>query len=275
MNIVYLCYGQIEVCEQALFSVISLLSKSKSNSFSKVLIYTDHPAVFENYFSESDKVKIINHSKEEFLKWRGEINFSLRVKLEILIDAFEKYSGSIVFVDADTHYLSDPAPLWSFIDENNSLMHLRENMLSEGKDPLTKKICKFAQKNKFEISGVMIPLSESTIMWNSGVIGVSASNKNLFLDALKLTDKMYKIYPKHIMEQLALSILLTWKTKVHASDHVIYHYWNQKPEYQTAIQNFLNKNSNLQSALDCYDNFTFPNPPLAPRKSFLRRLFAF
>lgn len=273
MTFVYQAYGAVEILEQTLFSIISLLKKLPASSHAKAMVYTDQPIYFEKFLQAHPQVEIVSIPYNQFVKWRGAIDFVHRVKLEVLRNAGQRFDGNLIYLDGDTYFTADPSSLGTQIDDNNSLMHIAESRLGDGRDPLTKKICKFAKKNQFEVGGTRVPLSESTVMWNAGVIGVSQKNKSLFNEMIELTDKMFVVYPKHVIEQLAVSIMLCWKTKVHACDNVIYHYWNQKPEYQLEIQKFLTANPNLQTALECYENFTFPEPPRAANKSWLSRLF--
>ena len=115
-------------------------------------------------------------------------------------------------------------------------------------------------------------MGQETEMWNAGVIGLSQSNKAFFDDILDLTDQMYVKYSKHVMEQLAVSYVLQTRSQLISAEKTIYHYWNQKPEYQLEIQKFFGDYTNIDTALTAYSMFNFPKPP-SPKVSVLQQVF--
>ncbi len=273
MTFVYQAYGLKEILEQTLFSVVSLFKILPQDSPHKAMIYTDQPDYFKSFCkSFESRIEIVHQPMEQFQRWRGAIDFVHRVKLEVLRDAGKRFNGPLIYLDGDTYFLKDPSCFDQKINDENSLMHIAEAQLNEGRDPLTKKICKFAKKNQFELNGKLVPLRPQSTMWNAGVIGISHDNKKLLDDMIELTDKMFVVYPKHVIEQLAVSVILDWKTKLHATDDFIYHYWNQKPEYQEAIQSFFADNTNMQSAISNYDSFNKPAEKPTAKKSFFSQI---
>lgn len=267
MFVVYQAYGIQDVLEQTLFSVLSLLHVSPAESDLRAMVYTDRPDYFSTFFNGHPRVEIVAVPMEQFKAWRGTIDFVHRVKLEVLRSAGQRFSGSLLYCDGDTYFLKSPKPLFEKIDDQQSIMHIAEAELGQGKDPLTKKICKFAKNSQFQLDGEVVPLSPATVMWNAGVIGISENNKRLLEEMLTLTDAMFVVYPKHVIEQLAVSIVLQWRTKIEASDHAVYHYWNQKPEYQTQIQKFFASFPEVKSALENYSRFQFPAKPQPKTRS--------
>lgn len=275
MKIVYQAYGIKEICEQTLFSSVSLLRYLPDNN-TEIVVYTDQPEWFNAFYENHPSVHIVTITNEQIKKWRGEIDFVHRVKIEVLKDAASRFQDTIVYLDGDTYFKENPSKLFSQITDNVSLMHVRESSLANPQDLLTKKIGKFIKKNDFFLSDKSKKLELDTYMWNAGVIGVSHKNTQFFDEIISLTDQMYSQYQKHVMEQLAVSFVLQAHTDVLPSDHVIYHYWNEKPQYQQEIQNFFSKNTKLSSALDNYDQFEFPvyveTPKVSGFKKFKQKL---
>jgi hypothetical protein len=278
MVLVYQAYGRQDVIEQTQFSVVSLLSVLGLSSPVKIRIYTDHPTLFENYFAEHirlQKVYVVHIQPEQFKAWRGKIDFVHRVKVEVLIHAAKQFNGPLFYVDGDTFFREDPTSLFSKVNDKTSMMHVSETQLNLGSDPLSKKICKFVRKNEFHLSHQVIKMSPQTVMWNAGALGISEKNKELLPLILELTDRMYEIYPKHVMEQLAFSYYLQAGTRLLSGEKEIGHYWNQKDDYQAAIQTFLRVHSNSISALKNLTTFQYPQIPQLGRQSsstFFNRL---
>ena len=270
MNLVYQAYGIEDILEQTLFSIVSLMFHTKPESSLQAIIYTDQPEWFQKFFNDSSFVKIIAIDQAQIQKWRGEIDFVHRVKIEVLKDAGQKFEGPIFYCDGDTYFHKDPTPLFEKVDDQTSLMHIKEAELGTQKNPLTKKVYKFVKNNTFTVSGTTVEMNHQTEMWNAGVIGVSKKNKKFFKDILELTDQMHAKYPKHVMEQLAVSYVLQKQTRLLSAEKEIYHYWDQKPEYQLKIQRFFGDYTNINTALKAYSQFEFP-VPLQPKVSVLKQ----
>lgn len=268
MILCYQAYGRLDVVHQTLFSIVSLLRFLPQESPLKIVVYTDMREKLEAFFSGESRVTLIEVTDADLKRWRGAIGFVHRVKLEVLRDCATRFSGPLFYADGDTYFLESPVALFQQVNDQTSLMHLAENVIEQGRDPLSKKIAKFLRKNIFQISSGKVQVPPSTVMWNAGVIGVSENNRKLFASMIELTDAMYSLYKKHVMEQLAVSYFLQRKTKVLASDQVIYHYWDQKPEYQKAIDDFLAAYPTAIAGVQNVSNFQAPakSAPLPKKK---------
>lgn len=279
MILIYQAYGREDVLRQTLFSITSLFSVLDQKSPLHVWVYTDNTKLYAEYFGDlvngdSARIKLIEVTAQQIQKWRGTINFVHRVKIEVLMDAAPRFLGPIFYVDGDTYFRADPTALFSQVNDEYSLMHIAENSLGAGRDPLSKKIAKFVKKNLFVLDGSKlgdgkndgqhpsehVQMTSETVMWNAGALGVSQKNKSLLPRILALTDKMHSLYPKHVMEQLAFSHYLQTFTKVFSGDSVIGHYWDQKVLYQEAIDDFLIQNKNWRLAKTAYAHFVWPPP---------------
>lgn len=260
MNLIYQAYGRADIIRQSLFSVISLLHVTATTSPLNIWIYTDQVDELNSFFKDSaqaqKRVRIINLSPQQLKEFRGAIDFVHRVKIEVLIDAGKKCAGALFYVDGDTIFLKDVTSLFSQVTDEVSLMHIAECELVAGKDPLSKKLVKFVKKHKFVIDGEAVQLDPTTVMWNAGAIGISEKNKNLLPLILNLTDKMHSEYPKHVMEQLAVSYYLQTRTHILPADKEIFHYWNQKDEYQKLIDDYFLKYKSCAEALEHFAEVT-------------------
>jgi hypothetical protein len=277
MNLIYQAYGRMDVIAQTQFSLVSLFSKINPNEKLNVVIYTDKVTDWEKFLASDKRVQLVEIDAQRIQKMRGAINFVHRVKVEVLLDAKDKFGGTILYLDGDTYFHSDPIPAFSFVSDQTSILHVAENELNKGKDPLSKKLAKFAKKNKFQILNpdgkkVDCGLSPSSVMYNAGAIGMSEKNSKWLPAILDLTDQMHTVYPKHTMEQLAFSVVLASQTEIKTIDKWVGHYWNQKDDFQKSIDQFLNQYPTLQQGIGHYDKFQWPGPPQVKiKKSILKR----
>jgi hypothetical protein len=274
MTLVYQAYGVTDVMRQTTFSIVTLLGQLKESKALRVVVYTDKPEFFYDFFKGESRIHFEVVSLEQIKKWRGAIDFVHRVKIEILKDASNKFSGPLFYADGDTYFLESPRALFMQVSDQISLMHIPESALDKGKDPISKKMNRFVKKNVFKVDSKDVKIESSTVMWNAGVIGVSESNKKFFDQIVQLTDEMHSRYPKHVNEQLAVSFVLQKNTRVLAANEVIYHYWNQKDEYQRAIDVFLAKNNTLAAAIGSLKLFQYPAPPKRKARG-IEKIFGF
>lgn len=272
IKVVYQAYGRKDIVQQVFFSIASLRAQlSPGQAPLLIHIFTDNKASILEFIGEEKNILVTEFSQVQLQTWRGDIQFVHRVKLEILKQAFVDWDGALVYLDGDTVFLGDPLPLFGKINAKTSLMHIYESSLGKPLDPLTKKVAKFVKGKSFKVSGQLTSVGPDTEMWNAGVIGVDYSNKDLFSSMLELTDQLYAAYPKHVMEQLAVSWALKNNTSLLPSDDLILHYWNQKPEYDQAISAFLLQNPSLRSAIKNYHQFVRP-PLKGPKLPAHRRI---
>ncbi|MFN7904999.1 MAG: hypothetical protein ACK5P5_07420 [Pseudobdellovibrionaceae bacterium] len=268
---VYQAYGKAEILQQTLLSIISLLAQTSKVSTFRVLVYTDQIQFFRNVLGTNSCVDYELLTPEKILNWKGQIQFVHRLKIEMLLDVLSGYKGKFIYLDGDTYFLSNPMELFLRINDSDTLMHLPEGQIDVMKDPLSQKLKKFLRREQFQIAGQKRSISTSTIMWNAGVIGFSSVHVDLFQEILNLTDQTYGRYQKHVMEQLSVSVVLQLKTRVHRTDDLIFHYWNQKDDYQNLILQFLSGGEKADQLIEKYGQIIFPPPP-KPKLSFLEKI---
>lgn len=275
MTLIYQAYGQQKIIHQSLFSVCSLFHAWPDFS-GTVLLYTDQGASLREFFQGEPRVRVVDVTMDQIREWGGPAAFVHRVKLEILLDACRLSSERRIYLDGDTFFTQKPEALFDLISEEQSIMHIKEYELRSPLGPLPKKIARFVRGKEFQINPAKkVSIPNSTAMWNAGVIGYHKKNEGFLREALQLTDVLYGAYPKHVMEQLAVSFCLSSVSMVHSADETIKHYWQQKDFYQTYIDQFLVKHRNIDQCLKGFPDMNLVTPPpLAQKKSFrwLRRL---
>lgn len=270
--VIYQAYGPRTILEQNLFSVVSLLKHHPDFSqVEKIVIYTDDQGYFDSFLGPHPRVEYKPIHPARLTQWRGSIQFVHRVKIEMLRDVATQFSDfNLFYLDGDTYFMKDPNPLMGQINMHHSVMHEAENIVNQGKDPLSKKVARFLAQFEFNVEGKKIKIPPSMVMWNAGVLGFSPKFFETLKCVLELTDQSYAKYKKHVMEQMAFSYFLAATSRIHSAAEYVHHYWRQKEDFSELIQNFLMQHKNLTQALTAFDQIRWPLPP-PPKETFFQR----
>ncbi len=227
-------------CKYALFSLVRS-NPSASIDF-KVTVYTDQPDFFEEVAAVTNlKINTRLISSSELDVWRGPDWFVHRVKICILQDFVAHHAGSVLYCDTDVVFLKPLQPLFEKIGAGTPLMHTQEGLIQRSKNRVLKKLHSFLLSNAAEAKDWIPDYYENGIdMWNAGVLGFQAKDATLLNSALHITDKLYKIYNRHIAEQFAFSYVLRGQGSILSADTFIRHYWNFK-EFRPVLELFFDK----------------------------------
>jgi hypothetical protein len=221
--LIYQAYGSPAILNEALFSILSYLRQPAGAT---VLVYTDDPAHFQAVLGELAGVAYVHIEPAQWRAWRGDIDFVHRVKIMVLQHAAAHYTGNLLYVDTDTIFVQAPAEIFSQLSLGQRFMHLSEGRLDNG-NSLNRKINRVLQAGGGPalVGG---PIAPTTRMYNAGVLGLRSTDAPLLAEVLALTEQLYRRYPKHVMEQLAFSVVWARQGPVHEAAPWVYHYWNLK-----------------------------------------------
>ena len=221
--LIYQAYGSPDILNEALLSILSYLRQPAGAT---VLIYTDQPAHFQAVLSDAPDVAYVFIEPAQWRAWRGEIDFVHRVKIKVLQHAVGHYAGQLLYVDTDTIFTQSVAPVFAVLARGERFMHVGEGRLGDG-NPLNRKINRALQASGAALVGG--PIGPETQMYNAGALGLrSPADAPLLAEVLALTEQLYRLYPKHVMEQLAFSVVWARSGPVHEAAPWVYHYWNLK-----------------------------------------------
>jgi hypothetical protein len=221
--LIYQAYGSPDILNEALFSILSYLRQPAGAT---VLVYTDNPAHFRAVLGEAAGVAYVPIEPAQWRAWRGDIDFVHRVKILVLQHAAAHYAGSLLYVDTDTIFTQSPADIFSSLSQGQRFMHLSEGRLNDG-NALNRKINRVLQaRDAPTLAGG--PIAPATRMYNAGVLGLRSTDAPLLAQVLALTEQLYRHYPKHVMEQLAFSVVWARSGPVREAAPWVYHYWNLK-----------------------------------------------
>ncbi|MGE5205201.1 MAG: hypothetical protein ACM3PW_06270 [Chlamydiota bacterium] len=266
-HLIYLACGQRTVQVQALYAAYSALAW-KGELQLQVHVYSDAPAGFQPL---AGQIQLHELSAEKVRAWRGMGNYPFRMKIAALAEAAGEHSEDrVLFADSDTFFFADFALVFARIGPGNAVLHRKEYpVLSHS----TGQLQRFRSRmRKFHFRGSAIDLSAD--MWNSGAIGLHPSQFHLLHTVLAFIDAISPHYKKQLVEQYAVAYFLQKNAQVHACDDVLFHYWEQKAEYQQVIEQRLGKwkPMPLEDALAELRAERILLPPYQPRHGWVRRL---
>jgi hypothetical protein len=245
--ILYQAYGMVDVINECKYSLLRLIDvyESAQLTIPEVIIYTDKSEEFA-IFSKQITLTLKSINDNEINKWRGEINFVHRVKIEVIKDCFKYFSGKITYCDTDTYILQPLTKMFQCIDDKNVFFHTNEGEINASVTVHARKWKNFLQKNKV-LFNEQLPLN--VIMWNAGVIGIP-EDAAVFLDSvLALTDEIYRLFPRHTVEQFSFAYIFQ-KNKINilAAEPYIFHYWDLK-EFRKLLRRFFADDSNIDDLI--------------------------
>lgn len=224
-SLIYLSHGLAELRAEAFYSLLSYYKVATIPV--QILIYTDAPAAFEQVLGARPEIIYPAVTAEQWQEWRGSSNKVLMLKIGVLTHAATQYPGHLLFVDTDTIWQRDPTPLFTLISQGHLIMHVLEERMSTG-NVLSRKVYKHLKGRVFTAGNHQIRLTPETLLYNSGVLGLSSSMASELPAITSLADQFFAAYNKHIMEQLAFSIYFYLSGPVSEAAPYVLHYWNLK-----------------------------------------------
>ncbi len=222
------CYGNEGIFLECAFALLSLSRLYKTETWPnfEIWLYTDQPEWFSRFKDCPLPLNFRKIDQPTIQKWRGDINFVHRVKIEVLLDFAQNHDGNILYADTDVVFTHSIDSVFEGIDNGALYMHMQEGRVSDCGNPLLKKL------NTYLHSAGAPKINNQPLydldMWNAGILGFNTKHKNLLQDVLNFTDEQYRHFPKHVIEQFAFSAVFQSNTEVKAALPFVLHYWNMK-----------------------------------------------
>jgi len=235
-NLVYLSYGQGPHIDELVFSVVSALHMIGPDSGDyRIVVYTDNPKILSDL-----PVQLELLSEKDLGEWAGPFAMNDRRKMFIVKNALQKLGGRIVFCDADTYFLKHPRKLFRRIRPGHTLLHIKEGHLP---------YCHAGELANFlesphdlrTVTGRRWKLTQNTLMFNSGVIGMDEADISLLDEVIYLADQIYPNVRMRTVEQFAFGACFAQYTRLQESYDTIYHYWPmpQRVVFQEQLRRIL------------------------------------
>lgn len=241
--VLYQAYGGMDFINECRFALLNYLHvyNLKPPAPAAVFIYTDKPHLFSDFAPFFHHLHCRSLTAETVKAWRGGIDFVHRVKIKMIEDLLQNFSGNLLYCDTDTYITAPLEEVFAAIESGSPFMHEYEGAIDRQRFPVFAKWEKFLSANTVAYNGKQMVFQPSLPMFNAGVVGLRSADKNLLADVLALTDSVYQKFPKHIAEQFAFSYCLQQHGKIQEAKEVVAHYWNLK-EFRQLLALFFNRN---------------------------------
>ncbi|MFZ7216699.1 hypothetical protein [Avibacterium avium] len=265
MNLMLLTFGEkLENHYQAFFSIASFL---KDKNIEKIIVVTDRVdfyKIFEN------KVSFFEVDNELLNKWKGKHKFFWRIKIKAIQAIYNQFpEQDLLYVDSDTFLIKSLDELHTSLQNGKPFMHLKEELLSQGKSKTVREMWKCLQGKSF----ANIHIDKNTAMWNAGIIALPAKYADKMLElTLQVCDEICATScPKRLVEQFSFSLAMNHISPLNSAENIIAHYWGNKNEWnhhigEKIIYAFLNAQS-LSQFLQNVSNFSIKHIPLLKKQS--------
>lgn len=235
--LVYLAYGGVDYCNEALYALLSYYQYHTQEE-ATVIIYTDNPAFFKPQLPKT--VVYIPLTGQTLHDWKGKSGFNHRIKIKVLQDACVRFPGNILYCDTDTHFNQNVTHLFDLISGGGVVFHQAEGSLAVRKGNVARKLRIFLKKHPQFIlaeSGDLINIDSTLLVWNAGVIGFSASYSYMLQNVLELTDAFCEKANIFVLEQVAFNYFFQRLSVPYAAEAEVEHYWYFK-EFRVVLSHF-------------------------------------
>ena len=225
--IAFIAFGEINN-RQAIFSICSLfLTRNKTISNFSVVVYSNEPARY-GFLKEYIPISIRRLIDTEVKQAIQPENYFPKLKIMLMDEMLGSEAiKNLILVDSDTIFLKNPTILFQYLNNGHLLMHLFEWIFRKGRkdNPI---LCP-QDGNIALASGRIVEWSDNSHMYNVGVIGIGANNRNLIKDSLDFIIKYFAIYPSWHVEQLCVSLVFEQQGGIRFAKKQVFHYWHNKP----------------------------------------------
>jgi hypothetical protein len=233
-------YGDEGIMNECAYALLTLTERHSREQLAnmEIWIYTDDPGYFRSFRECWLNLNFRTVDNALISQWKGEINFVHRVKIEVLRDFVKMKQGQVLYMDTDVYFRHSIAEIFQHISLGELYMHTMEGFIHPSENKVFQKLTKYLRTHyPLTVDGEYVYLTDHTAMWNAGVIGFNQRYNYLLEKILAFTDKVYKEFPKHVVEQFAFSVYFQQTGPILPAEKAISHYWNLK-ELRPVLKSF-------------------------------------
>ena len=253
-QIAYLVYGNIaDIIAEARFSILSAIYHSSKKGNISIVVVTDTPEKFSDLPIKTERIE-----KHELTEWYGPDKYNHRSKPKSLLKIINK-ADKTALIDTDTVFKKDPEKLFEKIKKGQLLVDKVEGEWSKTPQAYYDSCYPFLSSS--------YGINDNLRHVNSGIIGLTRTDKNVVQDTVTIIDEIYIMSGKLFhTEQFALAVAAK-TNKLHVVDHenIIHHYWSRKRIHRAVAKSFMNNQTDLLSDAAKQQflnlNFSVPRPP--------------
>lgn len=229
-QLIYLLYGSGKPYElEAKFSILTALSRSKSEAGFVIRVLAEKPEVFDGW-----PVEVIPLDGVMLREWTGSAGYQHRRKACAIAYAAQ-WADKTVFVDTDTFFNADPASLFDKVDSQCFLVDEFEWTWADAK--------RRSEYRDF-IAGVSAlghAPADLFRFYNSGLCGMVRGNADIMQRVIhRIDDWAHYAGRLHTIEQIALSFELNG-CQVNEGSGLIQHYYAHKEYLHAMFEIFFEK----------------------------------
>lgn len=234
ITLVALSFGHEREYRRTVFSLWSFYAHlSVEWKKAPALLFSDKPQFFQRYLAGLP-VTCVMLSPSRIKEMRGHIDFVHRIKICVIEEAFLSTDGNLFYIDGDTFFIRDCAPLFTAVSDTVSFMHTSEYAFDTLSDlPLPSGepfhlVKQYLQRNQFIMAdGSRSTFSSTLSSWNAGAILLHRSHRIWLPDIFKITDQLYAASRNHASEQYAFSLILQTRSELRHCHYYVFHYWHR------------------------------------------------
>ncbi|WAJ38172.1 hypothetical protein OU800_02740 [Pseudomonas sp. GOM7] len=249
-QLVYLAFGAEIYQLEAIFSLVSALSRSSTRGWD-IQVFTDAP---ERYVGLPVKTQIIDE------QWAGPHRYHFRIKHAVLREVLRHHEIAAL-VDTDTFFHHCVDDLFTRIRPGHLLCNSIGQRLIDSDHPQT-------FKDAIARQGL---LSQSLRQTNSGVIGLHKTDAHILEHSIRLMDELHEEAGEvYTFEEICLALAAHEKVRLRECPDLLHHYWSRKAQFRAKIMAWHDKHGQAPLSSQALKDSTsikahLPRPPLPLR----------
>lgn len=212
-RLLYLVHGAASYYHEAAYSLLSLWRQPGGDAI-EIVVVTDDPAPLQALIGTPPQLQYLVYTREQRRDWEGALGYIHRMKpcaFRWAIDMLDPDGDRVwAFVDSDTAFTHPPHGWLDAVEQGRVVLHAQEGTIHGNRthSRSQRRLDDACSRQAITVRGQAKRISGDAAMWNSGVIGLRASQRDILSDTLELIDTLFPICPIHTVEQVALSIVL-------------------------------------------------------------------
>lgn len=222
--ILFQAYGT-EYCQQATYSIFSLLRQHNWDPYFQIVVLTDDRSQFAE-LEQHRWVHIIIPTSDLLREWDRYPKFFLRRKISGFQHIQQLFRSAVIEIDVDTVFYSKIDKLVNMVSAQDLVLHKKEYRMS------------YSRKSRPSLlpgdrvyttpSQKQFTVNNDTYMWNSGLIGLAWERAAVMNDVLSVADQIFEDCNDTLSEQLAFSVVFGTHGPLKEPGEDIWHYWRFK-----------------------------------------------